>query len=101
MVHQAVAEEFLPKLKEKLEKKQVEIYGCEKTRKIIDILPASEDDWKTEYLDYKLSIKLVSDIGEAIDHIYQYGSGHTDAIITNNKENADLFMNLVDSGNVF
>ncbi len=101
LVHQAVAEEFLPKLKEKLEKKQVELYGCEKTRKIIDILPASEDDWKTEYLDYKLSIKLVSDIGEAIDHINQYGSGHTDAIITNNKENADLFMNLVDSGNVF
>lgn len=64
-------------------------------------MPASEDDWKTEYLDYKLSIKLVSDIGEAIDHINQYGSGHTDAIITNNKENADLFMNLVDSGNVF
>ncbi len=101
LVHQAAAEEFLPLLKREMDKQNVELVGCPKTRKIIEVNAATEADWKTEYLDYKLSIKIVDNIQEAIGHINQYGSGHTDAIITEDKQNAELFMNLVDSGNVF
>lgn len=101
LVHKDVAKEFLPKLKEEMDKKNVEMVGCERTKEIIDVIPASEEDWKTEYLDYKLSIKIVDSVEEAIEHINNYGSGHTDSIISNNKENVELFMNLVDSGNVF
>jgi glutamate-5-semialdehyde dehydrogenase len=101
LVHEKAAAAFLPALKAALDVKNVEIIGCEKTRKIIDAGLASEDDWKTEYLDYKLSIKVVGSLEEAIEHINKYGSGHTDSIVTNNKANAVRFMNLVDSGNVF
>ncbi len=101
LVHKDVAKEFLPVLKEELLKKNVEIVGCERTRDIIDVAASSEEDWKTEYLDYKISIKIVDNTEDAIEHINTYGSGHTDSIITSNKENAELFMNLVDSGNVF
>ena len=83
-----------------MDKKQVELTGCYRTMYIIPVNPATEDDWKTEYLDYKLSIKIVDDIDEAIDHINTYGSGHTDSIITNLSEKAAKFMSLVDSGNV-
>ncbi len=101
LVHRDIAGRFLPLLKEELDKKQVEMVGCEETRKVISIGTATEEDWKTEYLDYKLSIKVVSSLEEAITHINTYGSGHTDSIITANKVNAGIFMNLVDSGNVF
>ena len=101
LVHKDAAKEFLPLLKEEMLKKNVELVGCERTREIIDVAASSDEDWKTEYLDYKLSIKIVDNTAEAIDHINTYGSGHTDSIITSNKENAELFMNLVDSGNVF
>lgn len=101
LVDESVAPTFLPKLKTKIEEKGVKLVGCDKTIKIIEVPLAGEDDWKTEYLDYKLSIKLVENIDEAINHINKYGSGHTDSIITRNKEAADMFMNLVDSGNVF
>lgn len=100
LVHKDVADKYLPLVKCELEKKNVELVGCEKTQSIIDVKPAAEEDWKTEYLDYKLSIKIVSDLDEAIEHINTYGSGHTDSIITKDKLNAELFMNLVDSGNV-
>ena len=82
-------------------KGNVTIYGCEQTAKLIWCEPATEEDYKTEYLDYMLTIKIVQEVNEAIDHINEYGSGHTDAIITENKEVANHFMNLVDSGNVF
>ncbi|HHW48706.1 MAG TPA: glutamate-5-semialdehyde dehydrogenase [Clostridiaceae bacterium] len=101
LVHGSIAEKFLPLLKSEMEKRNVELVGCEKTRKFIEVNPATEADWKTEYLDYKLSVRVVDSIQEAIDHINMYGSGHTDSIVTENKENAELFMNLVDSGNVF
>lgn len=101
LVHGDIAEDFLPELKKKLDESNVELRGCEKTQKIINVAPASEEDWKTEYLDYKLSIKVVNSIDEAIEHINTYGSGHTDAIITDNRESAEKFMELVDSGNVF
>lgn len=101
LVHKDIAVRFLPLLKEELDKRNVELVGCEETQGIIDIASATEEDWGTEYLDYKLSIKVVNNIKEAIEHINTYGSGHTDAIVTKNKKNVDVFMNFVDSGNVF
>ena len=101
LVHKNVASKVLPDLKKALDEKNVDLVGCPKTQEIISVLPATDDDWKTEYLDYKLSIKIVNDIQEAIDHINNFGSGHTDSIITDNKDNAAMFMTLVDSGNVF
>lgn len=101
LVHEKVAANLLPKLKEALEAQNVEIRGCEKTRAIIDVKSADEQDWKTEYLDYILSVRIVDNLEEAIDHINTYGSGHTDAIVTQNRQSALAFMDLVDSGNVF
>lgn len=101
LVHRAIAPSFLPLLQQELQKYNVEIVGCEQTHKIINVNPATEEDWKTEYLDYKLSIKIVDSVDDAINHINKYGSKHTDSIITNNKQSAKQFMDLVDSGNVF
>jgi glutamate-5-semialdehyde dehydrogenase len=101
LVHEKAAAGFLPLLKDALDKKQVAITGCPRTQEIIPVASATEQDWKTEYLDYKLSIKIVKDVDEAINHINYYGSGHTDSIITESEDNAAKFMNLVDSGNVF
>ncbi|NLK67685.1 MAG: glutamate-5-semialdehyde dehydrogenase [Clostridiaceae bacterium] len=101
LVHSEVANRFLPKFKEVIQESNVQLRGCENTRKIIDVTVASERDWKTEYLDYILSIKVVNSLEEAIEHINTYGSGHTDSIITENKEIAQKFMDLVDSANVF
>lgn len=101
LVDEGIAGSFLPALKEKMDEKNVELVGCPATQAFIRVKPASEDDWKTEYLDYKLSIKIVKGVSEAIDHINKYGSGHTDSIITSDAKNARLFMELVDSGNVF
>lgn len=101
LVHEAIANEFLPLLKNAMDENHVELIGCPRTAAIIPVTPAVEADWKTEYLDYKLSIKIVKDLDEAVEHINTYGSGHTDAIITDSRENALRFMSLVDSGNVF
>ncbi len=101
LVHKDIAEEFLPRLMSLADEKGVTLVGCEQTRGIIEVLPATQEDWKTEYLDLKLSIKLVDNLIEAVEHINTYGSGHTDSIITNNLNNAETFMNLVDSGSVF
>ncbi len=101
LVHESVADTFLPKLKSGFDIENVVLFGCEKTQQIIDVNAASDEDWATEYLDYTLSIKIVKDLDEAITHINTYGSGHTDAIVTADKNNATRFMNLVDSGNVF
>ncbi|WP_070000773.1 glutamate-5-semialdehyde dehydrogenase [Cellulosilyticum sp. I15G10I2] len=101
LVHQEIAPIFLPKLKASLDQYKVLIKGCEKTRNIIHAEAADEADWQTEYLDYILSIKIVDNLQEAIDHINNYGSGHTDCIVTKNEETAAQFMMLVDSGNVF
>jgi len=101
LVGSKIAETFLPRAKMALEQKDVELRGCNRTASIIDIKPATDDDWSTEYLDYILSIKVVDDLEAAIDHINRYGSGHTDTIVTADKGNAKRFMALVDSGNVF
>ena len=101
LVDSAIAEEFLPKVKTALEQKGVELRGCEKTASIIDVKPAAEKDFSTEYLDYILSIKIVDGLNAAIEHINRYGSKHTDAIVTADKSKAERFMALVDSANVF
>ncbi|NLM11822.1 MAG: glutamate-5-semialdehyde dehydrogenase, partial [Clostridiaceae bacterium] len=101
LVHSGIAEDFLPAIKSKLDENSVELRGCDRTQRIISVASATEEDWKTEYLDYQLAIKIVDSLDEAIEHINTYGSGHTDVIITDNRENAEKFMALVDSGNVF
>jgi len=101
LVDEKIADSFLPKVKTALEKKGVQLRGCEKTASIIDVKPAVEQDWSTEYLDYILSIKIVGGLDEAIEHINRYGSGHTDCIVTSDIQKADRFMDLVDSANVF
>ncbi|MCF6335397.1 MAG: glutamate-5-semialdehyde dehydrogenase, partial [Spirochaetales bacterium] len=101
LVDSSIASDFLPLMKEKLESKNVELRGCEITRKFTDIKPAVEEDWSTEYLDYILSVKVVDSLDDAISHINKYGSGHTDSIVTGNGESAERFMNLVDSADTF
>lgn len=101
LVHKSIARTFLPKLQKELIKCHVAIKGCERTQQIITAELATEEDWKTEYLDYILAIKIVGSLEQAIAHINKYGSGHTDTIITTNQKAAETFMSLVDSGNVF
>jgi glutamate-5-semialdehyde dehydrogenase len=101
LVHKDIAKQFLPPLKKALDRKGVEIRGCKRTAEVIDVLAADEQDWKTEYLDLILSVKVVDDVDAAIEHINRYGSAHTDAIVTNNRQTAARFMDLVDSADVF
>ena len=101
LVHRGIAKEFLPELAIAYAPFNVRIHGCEKTQMIIDCELATEEDWKTEYLDYEISIRIVDSMEEAIEHINTYGSGHTETIVTENGEKAKTFMMLVDSGNVF
>jgi glutamate-5-semialdehyde dehydrogenase len=101
LVDSKIAKEFLPKIKAALDEKNVELRGCKKTRSIIKVKPATETDWSTEYLDYILSLKVVDGVDEAIEHINQYGSHHTDAIVTQDKATAEKFLDLVDSAGVF
>lgn len=101
LVHSAVAGEFLPGLARELESKGCELRGCERTQKIISCKPATEEDWVTEYLDKILSIKVVDSLDEAIGHINEYGSHHSDAIVTEGYSAAERFLNDVDSATVY
>ncbi|MDD5749106.1 MAG: glutamate-5-semialdehyde dehydrogenase [Actinomycetota bacterium] len=102
LVHSGIAEEFLPKIAMELEEKGVEIRGCERTRKIVPgAIEATEDDWKTEYLDLILAVKVVDDLDEAIGHINKYGSKHSDAIVTDSYKNSQRFTKEVDSACVY
>ena len=102
LVHKDTADKLLPELISELKKEDVVVKGDELTRRIVpDIEPTTEEDWKTEYSDKIISIKVVDNIQEAINHINIYSSGHTDCIITENTENRDFFMNLVDSAGVY
>ncbi len=101
LVHQDIAASFLPKVKKALEEKGVELRGCARTAKIIDVKAATEEDWSTEYLDLILSIRIVDSLEEAIDHINRYGSGHTDVIVTDDRSRGIKFMDYVDSAGVF
>ncbi len=101
LVHQKIASDVLPALKTALEGQGVEIRGCEKTRAIIDVVPATEADWGTEYLDLIISIKIVDSMDDAVSHINTYGSGHTDVIVTADRQRGVWFMDYVDSADVF
>ena len=102
LIHEQIADDFLPKIVEDFRKSKVFIKGCEKCKAIVqDIELATEDDWSTEYLDYIISIKIVENIDKAIEHIQIYGSDHTDTIITENYENAMKFIEEVNSSAVF
>jgi glutamate-5-semialdehyde dehydrogenase len=101
LIHRAVAATLLPALKKALDEKMVSIRGCAETGRLIACEAATEDDLGKEYLDYILSVKLVGSLEEAIRHINQYGSHHTDSIITENPEAAERFMLLVDSAGVY
>ncbi|KZL89383.1 glutamate-5-semialdehyde dehydrogenase [Clostridium magnum] len=102
LVHKDAAQKLLPKLGERLKSLGVEIRGCEKTGEYIkDIVSASEKDWETEYLDLILAVKIVDSIDDAMDHIYIYGTKHSEAIVTNNYRNSQRFLNEVDAAAVY
>ncbi len=100
LVDTEIAERFLPEARRALEAKGVELRGCARTRTIIDVAPATDEDWATEYLDLILSIKVVDGLEEAIEHINRFGSGHTDGIVTASRDRAIRFMDLVDSADL-
>jgi glutamate-5-semialdehyde dehydrogenase len=101
LVHKNIAKTYLPLLAKKFEN-IVELKGCEETLKILpNIKKATQEDWQTEYLDYILSVKIVNNIEEAIEHINQYGSKHSEAIVTQNYTNAEDFLNKVDAACVY
>ncbi|MCQ2403774.1 MAG: glutamate-5-semialdehyde dehydrogenase [Lentisphaeria bacterium] len=102
LVHQEAAGRLLPVVCEALRQAKVELRGDEASRRIVpDLLPATEEDWSTEYLSLVLSIKVVADVQEAVDHINRYGSHHTDAIVTQDAATARFFQRRVDSADVF
>jgi glutamate-5-semialdehyde dehydrogenase len=102
LVHEKIAPTFLPQICKRLAAEKVELRGCEKTRQICpDLKPATEEDWRTEYLDYILSIRTVSSFEEAVDHIETYGSHHSDAIVTESYSAAQRFLKEVDSAAVY
>lgn len=110
LIHKDVAKEALVKIKERLDEKEVELVGDKEAIGILkdskasdgfEIEEATEDDWATEYLDYKMSVKIVETLEEAIEHIYNYSSGHSECIVTESEDRANEFMDRVDSAAVY
>lgn len=103
LIHRDIASSFLPKMKEAFDKHNVEIRGCEETRKILGdcVVPATEEDYAKEFLDYIISVKVVSDIDEAISHIKKYSTGHSECIVTKSLDNAELFKKSIDAAAVY
>lgn len=102
LVHQDTAQQFLPKAIEELKKAGVEIRGCERTREIFpDIVPARQEDWDEEYLDLILAVRVVASLDEAIDHINTHGTGHSEAIVSENYSHVRRFMAAVDAAAVY
>lgn len=103
LVHRDIAQTALPAIAAKLAEKNVELRGCEKTRAILGagVVPASEEDWATEYDDYILAVKVVDSLEEALAHIAKYSSGHSEVILTQSYENAERFAAEVDSAAVY
>ncbi len=100
LVHESIAEEFLPLLKEALNQ-TVEIRGCLLTKQIIDVAEATEGDWSEEYLDYILAVKVISNVDEAIAHIGKYGTKHSESIITEDYSNSEKFLREIDAASVY
>ena len=101
LVHKAAAEKLLPALSKAAAAAGIRLLGSPGVTGLIGCEAASESDWETEYLDYILSVKIVDDLDEAIDHINRYGSHHTDSILTEDTAAAEKFMLLVDSAGVY
>lgn len=102
LVHKDIAEEFLPLVVKELRAKGVEIRGCNNTKIIIDdIKYATEEDWQTEFLDYILAVKVVNNIDEAIDHINEYGTKHSEVIVTDSYKDSQKFLQQVDAAAVY
>lgn len=109
VIHEKIAEAFLPKLMKRLSEKNVEVHADEKVMQIAEksrikrelLTPATEEDWGKEYLDYKISAKTVSSVDEAIAHINHYNTGHSETIVTNDYTNAEKFLNEIDAACVY
>jgi len=102
LIHKDIAEKFLPVISKKFYENNVELRGCLLSRKIIpDIKEATEDDWYEEYLDYIMAVKIVDDIDDAINHIYKYGSKHSESIVTSSYNDANKFLKEVDAAAVY
>ena len=102
LVHEAVAERFLPVIASVLREKGVELRGDDASRRIVpDMIPATEEDWDTEYLDLILGVRVVAGIREAMNHIAAHGTGHSEAILTESYENAQAFLSGVDAAAVY
>lgn len=104
LVHRAVAREFLPMAWEFLKNKNVELHGDPMTREIlgkVTVVPATAEDWDTEYGDYKLAVRVVADVDEAMDFIAEHGTGHSEAIVTENYTTAQRFLDEVDAAAVY
>ena len=101
LVDKDIADKFLPRLYDEFSKLNIEMRGCEKTRKIINVNEATEEDYYKEYNDYIVAIKVVDDLNMAIDHINKYSTKHSESIITDNKEAALRFFNEIDSAAVY
>ncbi len=105
LVNEKIANEFLPLVKERLvenrSENKVELRLCENAQKIIDGTKANENDFDTEFLDYILAVKIVKDVNEAVEHISLHSTMHSEAIVTENKENAEIFVKGVDSSSVY
>ena len=103
LVHRDIAEEFLPVLKRRLDEKNVEIRGCNITQMILgsSVVPVTEDDYKKEFLDYIIAIRVVDDIAQAIEHIDRYSTGHSECIVTESLFSAEEFQRQIDSAAVY
>ena len=101
LVDKAIAQEILPKLKKEFDAFHTQLKGCDATQEIIEVDSATEEDYDTEYLANTLSIKLVGGVDGAITHIHRYGSGHSEAIITENITTAEKFLNAIDAAAVY
>ena len=105
VVHSAIADEFLPKLYDKLREHHVQLRCDERAQAILagrdDVTEAASDDWGMEYLDYIMSVKIVDSIDEAIEHINRYNTSHSEAIVTNDYDNAQKFLNEIDAACVY
>jgi glutamate-5-semialdehyde dehydrogenase len=101
LVHQDIAVQFLPQIAQALAADGVELRGDSATQKIIEVKLADEHDWQTEYSDLILAIKIVESLDRAIAHINQYGSKHTEAIVTEDHQTADIFQNQIDAAGVY
>ncbi len=102
LVDKSIAGEFLPLAKKRLDKSNVQWYGCEETLKYVpDALKATDTEYDTEFLDYAISVKVVNDVEEAVLHIDRFGTGHSEVIVTNDIKKAETFLNNVDAAAVY